>query len=98
METMFGVGLMLGPFVGGLLYELDGFYLPFATCGSALLMCAGLGFCALKPGEGRDDKGKETLGQNTESGTEDFFYSHSWKTFLSILFSSTRIYIRIQCR
>ena len=39
METMFGVGLMIGPFFGSLLYELDGFYLPFVVCGTALAVC-----------------------------------------------------------
>jgi hypothetical protein len=39
METMFGIGLMVGPFFGSLLYELDGFYLPFLVCGTALTVC-----------------------------------------------------------
>ncbi len=49
METMFGVGLMVGPFVGGVLYELGDFYLPFAICGGALLICSGLACFLLKP-------------------------------------------------
>jgi MFS family permease len=39
METMFGVGLMIGPFLGSVLYELGGFYLPFVVCGAALAVC-----------------------------------------------------------
>jgi hypothetical protein len=39
METMFGIGLMIGPFIGSVLYEVDGFYLPFVTCGAALAAC-----------------------------------------------------------
>ena len=40
METMFGLGMMIGPFIGGLLYEVDGFYFPFVICGGSLLICA----------------------------------------------------------
>ena len=29
METFFGLGLIVGPSVGGALYELNGYYLPF---------------------------------------------------------------------
>lgn len=34
-ETCFGVGSMLGPSIGGLLYDLGGFPLPFAVFGGA---------------------------------------------------------------
>ena len=40
METMFGLGMMIGPFIGGLLYEVDGFYFPFVIYGGSLLICA----------------------------------------------------------
>ncbi|XP_023337240.1 MFS-type transporter SLC18B1 [Eurytemora carolleeae] len=36
METSFGLGTMMGPFLGGVLYELGGFYLPFLFCGIML--------------------------------------------------------------
>jgi len=39
METMFGLGTTIGPFLGGLLYSLGGFYLPFLTCGGLLVAC-----------------------------------------------------------
>ncbi|XP_040583649.1 MFS-type transporter SLC18B1 isoform X1 [Lepeophtheirus salmonis] len=40
METMFGIGLMIGPLIGGLLYELGGFCLPFVISGSILFICS----------------------------------------------------------
>jgi MFS family permease len=40
METLFGLGLMAGPFIGGILYELGGFYLPFVVCGGAMVVCS----------------------------------------------------------
>ena len=44
METMFGAGTTIGPFVGGFLFEYGGFLFPFATCGGLLLLS---GFVAL---------------------------------------------------
>jgi len=37
LETFFGLGMILGPFIGGLLYELGGFILPFVILGGALV-------------------------------------------------------------
>jgi len=48
METMFGAGTTIGPFIGGFLYEYGGFLTPFATCGGLLLICAGVG-CFVLP-------------------------------------------------
>jgi predicted MFS family arabinose efflux permease len=42
METMFGIGMMVGPFIGGVLYEVGGFYFPFIVCGGSLVACTGL--------------------------------------------------------
>ena len=36
-ETCYGMGLFIGPLIGGLLYDLDGFYLPFVAVGSLIL-------------------------------------------------------------
>lgn len=49
LETMFGLGLMIGPLAGGLLYDLNGFYLPFVVCGSALIACSFMAFFWLTP-------------------------------------------------
>jgi MFS family permease len=40
LETFFGIGMILGPTVGGALYELGGFTLPFACLGSVLVASA----------------------------------------------------------
>jgi hypothetical protein len=36
LETFFGIGMIMGPTVGGALYELGGFTLPFVSLGGKL--------------------------------------------------------------
>lgn len=38
LESCFGVGLMVGPPLGGALYTLGGFYLPFWFCGVSRIL------------------------------------------------------------
>ncbi|XP_025073119.1 MFS-type transporter SLC18B1-like [Pogonomyrmex barbatus] len=40
LETFFGLGLIVGPTVGGALYEVGGYTTPFAVLGSALFVAA----------------------------------------------------------
>ncbi|XP_033212868.1 MFS-type transporter SLC18B1-like isoform X2 [Belonocnema kinseyi] len=40
LETFFGLGLIVGPTVGGALYEVGGYTTPFAVLGSALFLAA----------------------------------------------------------
>lgn len=47
METFFGMGLIVGPTVGGALYELGGYTLPFVSLGSVLLCAAIMTSCCL---------------------------------------------------
>jgi len=65
METMLGLGTTLGPVLGGLLYQLGGFYLPFLALGSLLVLCGLLGFCILPAecgdGGGEDDEDGEEV-------------------------------------
>lgn len=61
METFFGLGLIAGPTVGGALYELGGYYLPFVVCGCVLL-CAAVVTCCLLPKE--DSEGSGDSGNN----------------------------------
>ncbi|KAG8192443.1 hypothetical protein JTE90_017973 [Oedothorax gibbosus] len=45
METAFGFGLIVGPTIGGALYQAGGFVLPFVVTGGLLLLgCLVLGF------------------------------------------------------
>lgn len=53
METFFGLGLIVGPTVGGALYELGGYTLPFAAMGGVLLVAATITTCCL-PSEGAE--------------------------------------------
>lgn len=47
METFFGLGLIVGPMVGGTLYAKGGYFLPFVVLGSALFVTALLTACVL---------------------------------------------------
>ncbi|XP_043273086.1 MFS-type transporter SLC18B1-like [Venturia canescens] len=40
LETFFGLGLIVGPTVGGALYQIGGYVTPFAVLGSALFLAA----------------------------------------------------------
>ncbi|TRY62520.1 hypothetical protein TCAL_12376 [Tigriopus californicus] len=59
METFFGVGLIVGPSVGGALYELGGYYLPFVSLGSCLVLAACLTLFLLPSNYDEDDKNEE---------------------------------------
>lgn len=39
METFFGLGVITGPVLGGFLYDLGGFLVPFASTGSVMTIC-----------------------------------------------------------
>lgn len=47
LETTYGVGKIVGPSVGGILYESGGFPLPFASTGSVLLAASVVTFLIL---------------------------------------------------
>ncbi|KAJ4447889.1 hypothetical protein ANN_09898, partial [Periplaneta americana] len=40
LETFFGLGLIVGPTVGGALYQVGGYTMPFAVMGSSLFLAA----------------------------------------------------------
>lgn len=47
LETFFGLGLIVGPMVGGLLYSIGGYFLPFVTLGLLLFSTAIITLCIL---------------------------------------------------
>jgi len=55
LETFFGIGMIMGPTVGGALYEAGGFTLPFVTLGG-VLVCATIFTTIILPHSG-DDSG-----------------------------------------
>lgn len=56
LETFFGIGMIVGPTVGGGLYELGGYTLPFAVMGSCLFASAVLTAFVLPKHEDGQDK------------------------------------------
>ncbi len=50
LETCFGLGLIVGPMIGGFLYSVGGYYLPFVILGSALFAVALMTLCVLPKG------------------------------------------------
>lgn len=40
LETFFGLGLIVGPTLGGALYAAGGYYLPFVVLGTVLMVTA----------------------------------------------------------
>ncbi|XP_028037700.1 MFS-type transporter SLC18B1-like [Bombyx mandarina] len=59
IETFFGLGLIVGPTLGGALYGLGGYSLPFAVLGSALF-CAAVMSCFALPAYHDDEDLKPT--------------------------------------
>lgn len=59
METFFGLGLIAGPTVGGALYELGGYTLPFVSLGIVLLLAATFTCCML-PATGAEPNTSES--------------------------------------
>jgi hypothetical protein len=47
LKASFGLGLIVGPSVGGALYQVGGFILPFVTMGSMLILAACMTFFVL---------------------------------------------------
>ena len=47
--TAFGVGYSVGPILGGFLYDIGGFHLPFVTIGLSNLLFASVTMVALLP-------------------------------------------------
>lgn len=57
LETFTGLGMMLGPAIGGVLYDLGGFHLPFSVLGGIMVLTVPIGWCMLPV---QDDEKHET--------------------------------------
>ncbi|UYV78832.1 hypothetical protein LAZ67_16002939 [Cordylochernes scorpioides] len=51
LETFLGIGLIIGPTVGGLLYDVGGYQLPFFIVGSITVVVSFINWCILDSGE-----------------------------------------------
>ena len=69
LETFFGIGLIVGPTVGGALYQVGGYSLPFVTLGSLLIGAAVLTHFVLP--KKYDEKQQEDNGQERKKGMLD---------------------------
>lgn len=58
LETFFGLGLIVGPMVGGALYAVGGYFLPFVVLGSSLFVTALLTACVLPRHPNERDAGQ----------------------------------------
>lgn len=56
LETFFGLGLIVGPMVGGALYTIGGYCLPFVVLGSSLFTTALLTMCILPKHPNENDQ------------------------------------------
>ena len=61
LEAFFGVGLIFGPSIGGVLYQVGGYTLPFAVLGSILIGVACITFFVLP----------DTYNEKADSTSED---------------------------
>lgn len=69
LETFFGIGLIVGPTVGGALYQVGGYSLPFVALGSLLIGTAILTHFVLP--QKYDEKQQEDNGQERKKGMLD---------------------------
>ncbi|KAK7065899.1 hypothetical protein SK128_024985, partial [Halocaridina rubra] len=63
METFFGLGLIAGPTLGGALYEVGGYTLPFVSLGAVLLLAATFTCCLLPATGARPNESERSQGQ-----------------------------------
>ncbi|CAL1264903.1 unnamed protein product [Larinioides sclopetarius] len=76
METAFGLGLIVGPTIGGALYQVGGFVTPFVVNGGFLLLgCLVLGFLLPKTDAERPSGSRNFWGFLLDGGILSFTFS-----------------------
>lgn len=70
METMFGAGTTIGPFVGGFLFEVGGFLAPFSICGGLLLVCGVIAYFVLSRDATEEEAGEEVSADGSNNDVE----------------------------
>ncbi|CAG0916519.1 unnamed protein product [Notodromas monacha] len=72
LETFVGLGLSVGPAIGGALYDLDGYYLPFLVLGSMMLLSVPLNMALLPPDKRETAEAVRQNAANRKSGMLEF--------------------------
>ncbi|XP_063225439.1 MFS-type transporter SLC18B1-like isoform X2 [Bacillus rossius redtenbacheri] len=68
MEVFYGLGFIAGPLIGGAIYGLGGFVLPFMVLGGALLLDSAFIFFIMPRVKGRRSTDAPISGRNTRTG------------------------------
>jgi len=68
METCFGMGQFAGPTVGGALYEVGGYRLPFVVLGVVLVFVTGLSMIVLPMDPILEEEDEENCKKTTQAG------------------------------
>ena len=86
METCFGLGLIVGPVLGGALYQFGGYTLPFLVLGILLTTSASLILCYLTPhqiqSQGTDFCRKRKSGTDVNSNSHKIIETISVSKFV----------------
>ncbi|KAI2810768.1 hypothetical protein BLOT_001932 [Blomia tropicalis] len=76
LEAAFGVGMILGPTLGGALYELNGFAYPFVTLGTCLLAGCFVNHFLMSPNNGPQDLSDCSTAIHQDEGNMTQFISN----------------------
>ncbi len=71
LETFFGIGLIVGPTVGGALYQAGGYSLPFAALGGLLMSVALMTYFVLPAKYDEDEANEDDSAQSEKKGMLD---------------------------
>ncbi|CAL4156364.1 unnamed protein product, partial [Meganyctiphanes norvegica] len=86
LGTCFGLGLIIGPLVGGALYEVGGFLLPFIVVGCILMLFTVASTCILPKEKGKNNASEE---DKEDAGIMTLLQISSSYLFLYALFAAS---------